>query len=143
MHARKAHLKGLNPKQNRTIPPLKYPWVFQLKQTFPHLNFVINGGFDTIEKVKDVMRDDHDLREYNGLEGCMSGRMAMNTPWECAKLDKEIYGDEESSTMTREEILLNYADYCQIEQDKDAARGHLLSNNILVRPLITFFAAEY
>lgn len=112
IHARKAHLKGLNPKQNRTIPPLKYPWVFQLKQTFPHLNFVINGGFDTVGKVKDILRDDYELREYNGLEGCMSGRMAMNTPWECAKLDKEIYGEDEASTMTREEILLDYAKYC-------------------------------
>ena len=45
IHARKAHLKGLNPRQNRTIPPLKWDWVFDLKQTFPHLNFVINGGF--------------------------------------------------------------------------------------------------
>ena len=112
IHARKAHLKGLNPKQNRTIPPLKYPWVFQLKETFPHLNFVINGGFSDCEKVVDILRDDHPLRQYNGLEGCMSGRMAMNTPWECAKIDRVIYGqnlDGDSDvpdTMTREEILL-------------------------------------
>ena len=51
IHARKAFLKGLNPKQNRTVPPLKYEWVFDLKQKFPHLNFIINGGFDTVEKV--------------------------------------------------------------------------------------------
>ncbi len=52
------------------------------------------------------MRDDHPLREYNGLEGCMSGRMAMNTPWEVAKIDREVYGETDSNTMTREEILL-------------------------------------
>jgi len=46
IHARKAFLSGLNPKENRTIPPLKYSWVFELKKEFPHLNFVINGGFD-------------------------------------------------------------------------------------------------
>ena len=46
IHARKCHLKGLDPKQNRTIPPLKYDWVFRLAKEFPHLNFVINGGFD-------------------------------------------------------------------------------------------------
>jgi len=124
IHARKAHLKGLNPKQNRTIPPLKYPWVFQLKETFPHLNFVINGGFDTIEKVQDVLRDDHELRQYNGLEGCMSGRIAMNTPWECAKIDRQIFGEgEEANTMSREEILMDYAEYAQTEQDLDAERG--------------------
>ena len=110
IHARKAHLKGLNPKQNRTIPPLKYPWVFELKKTFPHLHFVINGGFSDCEKVVDILRDDHPLRDYNGLEGCMSGRMAMNTPWECAKIDRMIYGGDPDvqieDTMTREEILL-------------------------------------
>jgi len=106
IHARKAHLKGLNPKQNRTIPPLKYPWVFKLKETFPHLNFVINGGFSEVEKVTDILRVDHPLRLYNGLEGCMSGRMAMNTPWEIAKIDRIVFGETEASTMTRKEILL-------------------------------------
>ena len=76
------------------------------------MNFVINGGFSDCEKVVDILRDDHPLRQYNGLEGCMSGRMAMNTPWECAKIDRVIYGqnlDGDSDvpdTMTREEILL-------------------------------------
>ena len=51
IHARKAFLKGLNPKDNRTIPPLNYQWVFDLKRDFPPLEFVINGGFDTIEKI--------------------------------------------------------------------------------------------
>ena len=106
IHARKAHLKGLNPRQNRTIPPLKWDWVFDLKQTFPHLNFVINGGFSDVEKVIEILSDDHPQRSHNGLEGCMSGRMAMNTPWECAKIDREVYGDTSSDTMTREEILL-------------------------------------
>jgi tRNA-dihydrouridine synthase A len=45
LHARKAFLKGLDPKQNRTIPPLKYDWVLRLKKEFPHLDLVINGGF--------------------------------------------------------------------------------------------------
>ena len=56
------------------------------------------------DKVVDILSDDHPLRKFNGLEGCMSGRMAMNSPWECAKIDRVIYGDE-SETMTREEIL--------------------------------------
>jgi len=51
IHARKAHLNGLNPKENRTIPPLRYDWVFELKLLYPHLHFVINGGFDEIGKI--------------------------------------------------------------------------------------------
>lgn len=51
IHARKCLLNGLSPKDNRTIPPLKYDWVLRLKQDFPHLDFVINGGFTTIEMV--------------------------------------------------------------------------------------------
>jgi len=104
---------------------------------------VINGGFSDVEKVKDILRDDHPLREYNGLEGCMSGRMAMNTPWEVAKIDREIYGETETQTMTREEMLLDYADFAQAEQDLDKTRGVNLSCNVLVRPLICLFAGEF
>ena len=101
IHARKCFLKGLNPKQNRDIPPLKYDWVFELKKLFPHLNFVINGGFSNVEKVLDILREDHPMNVHNGLEGCMSGRLAMNTPWECARIDREIFGDYSTDTMTR------------------------------------------
>ncbi len=51
IHARKCLLNGLSPKENRTIPPLKYDWVLRLKKDFPHLDFVINGGFTTMEMV--------------------------------------------------------------------------------------------
>ena len=114
IHARKCLLKGLDPKQNRTIPVLKYDWVFSLKKLFPHLNFVINGGFSNLEKVKDILKDSHPLRTNNGLEGCMSGRLAMNTPWECAKIDRELFGDY-SNDITRETIILQYADFAEEE----------------------------
>jgi tRNA-dihydrouridine synthase A len=54
IHARKCHLKGLNPHQNRNIPELKYEWVYKLKQDFPHLAFIINGGFTEIDKVTHI-----------------------------------------------------------------------------------------
>jgi tRNA-dihydrouridine synthase len=82
--------------------------VFNLKRLFPHLNFVINGGFSEIEKVVDILRPNHPGLEgfdSNGLEGCMSGRMAMNTPWEVARVDGEIYKDLDPIALTREEIL--------------------------------------
>ena len=104
VHARKAFLKGLNPKQNRTIPPLKYDWVFQLKELFPHLNFVINGGFSSVDKVNEILQENHPMnkQKYLRLEGCMSGRLAMNTPWAVAKIDREVFGDLTSDTPTRE-----------------------------------------
>ena len=61
IHARKCHLKGLDPKQNRTIPPLKYDWVYNLAKEFPDLYFVINGGFDEVAKIVDIMKPDNVL----------------------------------------------------------------------------------
>jgi len=80
------------------VPPLKYDWVFKLKQIFPNLDFVINGGFDEVEKVNDILSPNHPLKvQYDAmdLEGCMAGRMAMNNPWEIARIDREVYGDLE------------------------------------------------
>ena len=76
------------------------------------MNFVINGGFAETENVIEILRDDHPgLQgfESNGLEGAMSGRMAMNTPWEVARIDKEVYGDPCLDARTREEIIRDYA----------------------------------
>ena len=56
VHARKAWLQGLSPKENREIPPLNYPWVYQLKKDFPHLTIVVNGGIQTIEECHDPSR---------------------------------------------------------------------------------------
>lgn len=69
IHARKAFLKGLNPAQNRNVPPLWYDRVYQLKEDFPHLKFTINGGLKTMEDCKKI------LSTYD-LEGCMLGRAA-------------------------------------------------------------------
>ena len=143
IHARKCFLKGLNPKENRTIPQLKYDWVFNLKKLFPHLNFVINGGFSNVNKVKEIMSEDNPLNVHNGLEGCMSGRLAMNTTWECARIDREIFDDYSYEGMSREEICLNYADFAQAEQDKAWNKGIKLSSNILVKPLVYLFQEEY
>lgn len=77
------------------------------------------------------------------LEGCMSGRMAMNTPWEVAKIDREVFGDYSQDTPSREEILIDYADFAQAEHDQAKEDGWHLSYSILVRPLINLFAGEY
>lgn len=97
VHARKCLLHGLSPAENRSVPPLKYDWVFKLKGEFPHLRFVINGGFTSVDQVKEVLQDGQ-------LEGCMVGRMAMNTPWELSRVDRELFGSTEDS-LNREQIL--------------------------------------
>jgi tRNA-dihydrouridine synthase A len=137
VHARKCLLHGLSPHENRTIPPLKYDWVFKLKEDFPDLRFVINGGFTTIKSVKEVLGTD-------ALEGCMVGRLAYNTPWELAKADRELFGATEDS-MNREEILEKYAAYCQNEQDTWAARENPenIPNSIFIRPIINLFSGEF
>ena len=56
VHSRKCLLKGLSPAQNRTVPPLRYGWVFALKRDFPHLQFSLNGGIQTSEEVNEVLR---------------------------------------------------------------------------------------
>lgn len=74
IHARKAFLKGLNPAQNRSVPPLQYEKVYKLKQDFPHLKFTINGGIKTMTEAKKI------LQTYD-LEGCMMGRAAYENPY--------------------------------------------------------------
>jgi tRNA-dihydrouridine synthase A len=136
IHARKAFLNGLNPKENRNVPPLKYDWVLRLKQTFPDLHFVINGGFTTIEQIHDI------LKPENNLMGCMVGRMAMNNSWEIARMDEEFFADS-TQTLTRREIINNYSRFAQEMQDIEAAKGGKISNTILARPIINLFSGEY
>jgi tRNA-dihydrouridine synthase A len=84
IHARKAWLNGLSPKENREIPPLVYPTVHRIKQEFPQLDIVINGGIDTLESCHEQLRH---------VDGVMLGRAAYHNPWLLARVDAEIFGD--------------------------------------------------
>ena len=83
VHARKAILKGLNPKQNRTIPPLKYDVVKKLKISNPSLLIEINGGFNNI---------DESIEALNDFDGVMIGRSVYNHPLRWSEIDQKIYG---------------------------------------------------
>ena len=83
VHARKAWLQGLSPKQNREIPPLQYEVVHRLKQDLPHLVFVINGGFRTLAQVE---------QQLSHVDGVMIGREAYQNPWILAQADARIFG---------------------------------------------------
>ncbi|OIP72362.1 MAG: tRNA dihydrouridine(20/20a) synthase DusA [Oscillatoriales cyanobacterium CG2_30_40_61] len=95
VHARKAWLQGLSPKENRTIPPLRYEEVYHLKQEFPHLFIEINGGFKTLAEVKDQLQF---------VDAVMIGRAAYDHPYLLATADQEIYG-EKTPPFTRQEVL--------------------------------------
>jgi len=95
VHARKAWLKGLSPKENREVPPLNYDWVYQLKQDFPALTIIINGGIQTLDQC-----DAHLTR----VDGVMLGREAYQNPWMLAGVDQRIFGLD-NTHITRDDII--------------------------------------
>jgi tRNA-dihydrouridine synthase A len=82
IHARKALLKGLSPKQNREVPPLKYDVVVQLKTDFPQLEIIINGGVTNLEQAENL---------FQHLDGVMVGREAYQNPYLLAEVDRHIF----------------------------------------------------
>jgi len=121
VHARKAWLQGLSPKQNREIPPLRYDYVHRLKAERPELTIVINGGIKTIETVRE---------ELAHVDGVMIGREAYYNPYLLAPVDKDIYHDADAVIKTREEIVDLICDYIDIEQSKGVVL-HSITRHIL------------
>jgi tRNA-dihydrouridine synthase A len=101
VHARNAWLKGLSPKQNREVPPLRYALVHRLKHDFPHLRFAINGGFTTSDQMHEHLRL---------LDGVMVGREAYHDPWWLTKWDTEFFGAAPRA-LVREEVEQQMCDY--------------------------------
>lgn len=131
VHARKAFLKGLNPAENRNVPPLKYEWVLQLKKDFPHLEFTINGGFKEIQKIQEI------LDEKNQLKGCMIGRLSYDNPWILADFDRVFY-NQANPGLSRREILEIWGQYGDYVMEKNK----LIKPATLVKPIINLFAGE-
>ncbi|MFN8578993.1 MAG: tRNA dihydrouridine(20/20a) synthase DusA [Candidatus Sericytochromatia bacterium] len=103
VHARNAILKGLSPRENRTIPPLKYDFVYQIKKDFPNLIIEINGGIKTIEEIKEHLK-------YT--DGTMLGRIAYDNPYLFSRIDNEFF-NENSKIPTRREIIENMIPYLE------------------------------
>lgn len=95
VHARKAWLKGLSPKENREIPPLQYDTVYQLKTDFPELEIIINGGISTLEQAEQHLAH---------IDGVMIGREAYHNPWLLAEADSRLFGDDHPKP-SRHDIL--------------------------------------
>jgi tRNA-dihydrouridine synthase A len=105
VHARNAILKGLSPKENREIPPLKYDYAYQLKRDFPDFEIIINGGIKTEAEI-----DEH----LKHLDGVMLGREAYHNPFVMANFDQRYYGDS-SPAKTREQVLHAMIPYIQAQ----------------------------
>ena len=131
VHARKALLKGLNPAENRSVPPLRYEWVLQLKKDFPELEFTINGGFKEIKKIEDI------LNESNNLKGCMIGRLSYDNPWILSDFDRIFY-NKPNQGFNRKEILEIWGKYGDYVMEKNK----LIKSPTLVKPIINLFAGE-
>lgn len=109
VHARKAWLQGLSPKQNREIPPLDYPRVHRLKRDYPELEIIINGGIRSLDETE---------RELAEVDGVMIGRAVFDDLWMLAEADRRLFGSADPLP-TRRAVLQAYAEYC----DRELARG--------------------
>lgn len=102
VHARKALLNGLSPAENRTIPELKWDFVYRLKKDFPHLNIVLNGGIKHVGDVQACLKH---------VDGVMIGREAYSNPYFLADIERDIFGAKEIKTRQEIiELLIPYAD---------------------------------
>lgn len=127
IHARKAWLKGLSPKENREIPPLRYDIVFQLKQDFPQLEIIINGGITTLEQSTELLKS---------VDGVMIGREAYQNPYLLAAVDSILFNDN-YQILSREQILFELLPYIQT-QLKNGVRL-----NSIARHILGLFHGEY
>jgi tRNA-dihydrouridine synthase A len=119
VHARKAWLQGLSPKQNRDIPPLRYDLVYQLKQARPGLNIVINGGIKSLEETE---------KHLLHVDGVMLGREAYHNPFMLAEVDRRFYHSQ-IDPVTREQVveqLLAYID----DELRAGTRLHSIARHI-------------
>ena len=126
VHARKAWLQGLSPKENRTVPPLRYEEVHRLKREFPHLCIEINGGIVTLQQAR---------QQLQLVDGVMIGRAAYDNPYLFAAADAEIYG-EARTPLSREEVVEVMLPYI----DSWIGRGWRL--NTISRHLLELFARQ-
>lgn len=121
IHARKAWLKGLSPKQNRTIPPLHYDFAYRLKETLPKIPVVINGNISTVEDIHQHMQ---------WVDGVMIGRLVCNNPYQLTQLNHYFYPDH--SIKSRSEIFHSYLNY--ILEKWEAG----VSLSLLLKPVLNF-----
>lgn len=115
VHARKAWLKGLSPKENRDIPPLHYDWVYRLKIERPTLEIIINGGIDSLAACRDHLAH---------VDGVMLGREAYQNPYLLTQVDRQLFGAD-SAIRSREEVIEQLIPYILKESARGAQLNHI------------------
>ena len=123
VHARKAWLSGLSPKQNRDIPPLNYEWVYRIKQQFPEFTIVINGGIESTEDC---------LEHLQHVDGVIIGREAYYHPWHLRTLSDAIFGASDKN-LSQAQIMSEMISYIQTQLSQGVKVNHV------TRHLINFY----
>lgn len=126
VHARNAILQGLSPKENREIPPLKYDYVYQLKEDFPDLEIILNGGIKTLDECE---------IHLSKIDGVMVGREAYHNPWLLNQVDSRLFGDQPKLN-NRFEALMAFVPYVE----KKLSQGERLLH--LTRHILGIFQGE-
>lgn len=117
VHARKAWLKGLSPKENRTVPPLDYALVHELAASFEHLDICINGGINTLEEARSQL-------QY--VAGVMMGRAPIDNPWVLAQAYK-LLSEDSAPFQSRRDIVLAYCPYLEQQLAKGVWLKHMVA----------------
>ena len=115
IHARKAFLQGLSPKENRTVPPLNYAFAYRLKEDYPELSIIINGGITDLDAAE---------RHLLAVDGVMLGRSAYHNPYILADVDRRLFHDE-TPPPSREEIVLRMLPYIKRELNQGSPLKHI------------------
>ncbi|KAI8967754.1 dihydrouridine synthase-domain-containing protein [Mycotypha africana] len=134
VHARKCILKGLTPKQNRSIPPLNYERVYELAKIFPDLIITINGGFTTTHDIQNALQL---------VDGCMIGRKVMNDPLFLQEIEQSIY--RKHKIKPTEEIIneyLNYAENLYFLSEQQTTEYGLPPLSLLLKPLMSIYKGK-
>ena len=119
VHARKAFLKGLDPKKNRTLPPLKYDYVYKLKREMPQLNIIINGGIQTLEECHNQLKS---------VDGVMVGRSIQANPFFLEEVDHQFYNQKKSS-LEKNQVIAKYFEY--VKENIDTVSTYELLSPLL------------
>jgi tRNA-dihydrouridine synthase A len=116
IHARKAYLNGLSPKENRNIPPLKYDYAYRIKQQFPQLEIVVNGGISGLDAA---------AAHLARVDGVMLGRTVYHTPYLLSGVDRRFFNEKHAAIPEREEIVLQMMPYIDRELKSGTPLKHI------------------
>ena len=119
IHARKALLKKLSPKENLNIPPLKYDFVYKLKEYFKNDEIVINGGIKTTQDIKEHLKI---------VDGTMIGRAIYHSPYFLAEIEKEVFNND--NVPTRSEVMESLIPYIQEQTSKGVQLNHIMRHAV-------------